>query len=324
MITPELIGYIRGEFTKGRTREEIRVGLMADGGWNEADLSEAFRMIVPMQNYALSNTNIITQNNTTALTIKNKTKPSRKILGGLIFIVIVISCGLSWYFYNPQIINFWNSGVESSEELSFNSWNWLINNFKKTFGINQVQNNPVMPQNDTVEKKIVEEIVPTKDCGTTDSPDLKNPLLYESDAVLICLGNSALHCTDSKAILKDPLFPTIFQIVKNRNASDACNFKLSYGADSVLIDITGNKLAGQSISCPLNIVKALDETKKPPLFTIPSLDNLGEYASQIYFYGTLGLFIENGIDKNKIQTLGCSGDYIDSVIASYQKMQSKK
>src|SRR3989338_4472509 len=43
-----------------------------------------------------------------------------------IFIIIGILCVVSWYFYKPQIVGFWNSGVESSEELSANSWNRIV------------------------------------------------------------------------------------------------------------------------------------------------------------------------------------------------------
>jgi hypothetical protein len=338
MITPELIGYIRGELAKGRTREEIRAGLVSDKGWTEDDLSEAFRTVIPMQDSALPNPTTPTTP-TTIITpdIKNKTKLSKRILENLIFIIIAISCVLSWYFYRPQIINFWNSGVESSQELSVNfwnsseefsvnSWNWLVNSFKKIFNIDQTANNLIAPQNNTIGEKTVKEIISVKDCGTTNSPDLKNPLTYGNNAVLNCLGDSALRCIDTRAILKDNLFPTIFQITKSKdvNGQDVCNFKLSYGVDSTLVDITGKKLANQYISCPVSIVKALDETKNPSLFTAPSMDNLGKYASQIYFYGTLGIFIENNIEKNKIQSLGCSGSFIDSMIASYNKMQSAK
>ena len=123
MITSELIGYIQGELAKGHTREEIHKVLVADGGWTEADLSEAFRTVIPMQSQNSSPSNTITQNNIADL--KTKTKSSKKIVENLIFIFIGLLCVLSWYFYQPQIINFWNSGVKNSQELSDNSWNWL-------------------------------------------------------------------------------------------------------------------------------------------------------------------------------------------------------
>ena len=46
-------------------------------------------------------------------------------------------------------------------------------------------------------------------------------------------------------------------------------------------------------------------------------DNLTQYGFDIYFYTTLGLFIDNNFDKTKISELGCSGDYIQSVIESH-------
>ena len=53
MITQELLGYIRTEFTKGKTREEIRGALISGGGWSEDDLNEAFRTIIPMPSVIL-------------------------------------------------------------------------------------------------------------------------------------------------------------------------------------------------------------------------------------------------------------------------------
>lgn len=50
MTTPELISFIKSELEKGKTREDIRVSLLANGGWTDADLSEAFRAIMPMDN----------------------------------------------------------------------------------------------------------------------------------------------------------------------------------------------------------------------------------------------------------------------------------
>jgi hypothetical protein len=122
--------------------------------------------------------------------------------------------------------------------------------------------------------------------------------------------------------LKDDFFPTVFEITQSNNPG-SCNFKLSYPRDSTLSDITGKKLAGQIITCPLNIVKAIDNTNPAtPKFIAPNKTDFSKYGSQIYFYGTLGLFIENNLDQNKISGLGCSGMYIDSVIASYQKTQN--
>ncbi len=47
MITPELLGYIRSELAKGKTREEIHTTLIHGGGWKDEDLEEAFREVLP-------------------------------------------------------------------------------------------------------------------------------------------------------------------------------------------------------------------------------------------------------------------------------------
>ena len=73
------------------------------------------------------------------------------------------------------------------------------------------------------------------------------------------------------------------------------------------------------ILCPIDVVKAIDNTKPAtPKFNAPNKADFSEYASDVYFYGTLGLFAENNLDMAKIQALGCSGEYIQSVIASYK------
>lgn len=314
MITPELIGYIRSEFAKGKTREEIRTVLVADGGWSEADLSEAFRTVIPMQGF-----------------IAPKTKlPLSLWKMCLTFVVIGGLCLAVWYFYRAPVISIWNSLVKNITELSMPKLSILYFNAKK---INTTANttppdNPVVAQNNPVvpTKVGIPTEVGIKDCGIGIAPDPKDPRTYQNDAVLACLGNSALRCEDAKAVLKDALFPTIFQIAReNTGGQNTCSFRLLYGKDSALIDVAGKKLAGQSIACPISLVQALDESSaKTSLFKAPSKDNPSKYASQIYFYGTLGLFIENNIDKNKILSLGCSGPYIDSVIASYRKMQPPK
>ncbi len=326
MITPELIEYIRGEFTKGRTREEVHAELIKNGGWSEADLSEAFRTVVPMQGFVAPNP--ATQNIMIAPIAKNRSK-SKSFWQNSVFIIISLIFLVSWWFYRPQIISFWNSGINTLEELSVNSWNSSVNNLKKIsmpsfnfgkiFSTDQIPNNFVVPQNNPIIKPTISVV---KDCGIGTAPDLKNPFTYENNAVLNCLGNSALHCEEARVVLKNDLFPTVFQIVRDKNADqDICRFKLSYAEESALIDVTGKKLAGQYVTCPLSLVKELDETKTPPSFGVPNTSDLGKYAGQIYFYGTLGLFIENNVDQNRIQSLGCRGDYISSVIASYQKAQ---
>jgi hypothetical protein len=284
---------MRAELAKGRTREEIRTELVSGAGWAEADLSEAFRVVIPMQGFG---------ENSVA------TKTKKKIsLHNLIFIIVGILLVVVWYFYQTQIMNFLNSG---------------FNNIK---GLTSSYFEPKIPPSLDEIVVVQDNVVTVKDCGVGTAPDLKSASTYQNDPVLNCLGSSALYCEDATAILVNPLFPTVFQVVKNKNSGqNDCNFKLSYAVDGTLVDITGRKLAGQSIMCPLGVVKVLDETKKVPSFNAPSINNLGQYASQIYFYGTLSLFIENNVEKSKILALGCSGSYIDSVVASYKKVQDKR
>jgi hypothetical protein len=158
-------------------------------------------------------------------------------------------------------------------------------------------------------------------CGSGVAPKLGVLSSYENNIELACLGSSALNCVNAVGLIKDDFLPTIFEITKLK---DSCNFKLSYPADSTLTDITGKKLAGQSISCPISIVKAIDTTNATtPKFIAPSKTDLSKYASDIYFYGTLGLFLENNIDPAKIEAAGCSGDYIASVIAGFNLAHPK-
>ncbi|OGI62434.1 hypothetical protein A2818_00525 [Candidatus Nomurabacteria bacterium RIFCSPHIGHO2_01_FULL_40_12] len=296
MITPELIGYIRGEFSKGRTRGEIHSALVADGGWSELDLNEAFRTVIPMQGFGSG-------------AVASKLKP-RSSLRKVIFLVVAIGAAGAavWYFYRIPVVDLFNSSVNNLTELATPT---------------PKAKEAVIPDNTNISKT---NTVAVKDCGISAALDFNNPLTYENNTVLTCLGASALLCEDAKAILKDSLFPGIFQISKNQNtdSQNTCNFRLSYPGDSTLVDVTGRKLAGQYISCPVGIVRVLDETKKIPSFTNPNTGNLSKYASQIYFYGILGLFIEQGLDKNKIEASGCSGGYISSVIESYNKTLEKR
>ena len=301
MITPELTEYIKGEFAKGRTREEIHIKLVADGGWSEADLNEAFRTVVPMQNFAKNP--LVTANSFSK-------KSSGAVLENLIFIIIGILCVATWWFFRPQIVAFYNSSMDKLAGLSFPSipFDKIFNNDKA----------PVADSNEAETETAVQN------CGIGTMPDLKNPSTYQNDGVLACLGENASRCANVTAVLASDLFPTIFQI-ENMDGEGTCNFRLSYGEDSSLADIAGKPLAGQYISCPLGIVKAVnEEDPQSPTFDAPSIGNRAKYASEIYFYGTLGLFMENSLNPNKIRSLGCNGPYIDSVVASYQRMLSEQ
>lgn len=329
MITPELISYIRGELAKGRAREEIRKSLVVEGGWSETDLSEAFRTVIPMQGFGESAVSEKPKPST-ASSVSPAISPSifapslssvssshslsafpwKKISLIVVIVLIIGALGFGGWFYRASLMNFWNGGVAKVSGF-----------FSSLFGPKETTKNtaqvtPLIPSPPINTPPLV---VTVKDCGASVAPDLKKSASYQNNAVLACLGSSALNCQPATAILNDPLFPTIVRIVKNM---DNCNFKLSYADQSTLVDATGVKLAGQYISCPIFSVKAVDESQKTPSFSAPSADNLSKYAAQIYFYGTLGVFMETNLDQNKIQSLGCSGSYIDSVIASYRKMQS--
>ncbi len=353
MVTPEILEYVRTEISKGKTREEIYKSLISSGKWSEADLSAAFRTVIPMQGIVLPNLvfqkkqdEIVpalgpdistlekpiistTETPTPTPTQKLKLKLNWQIL---ILIIIGLFCVFSLYFYRPQIINFWNSSVKSSQELSTNSWNSLVNSFKNihipsfkmpAFDFGKIFNTNKAPldNNAVVQTPVMQPVAKVKDCGIGVAPKLDDPTTYKNNPVLSCLGASAVNCENAKGILKDDFFPNVFEIIKLQNA---CDFKLSYGEDSTLVDITGKKLALQYISCPLDIVKEIDNTKPTtPQFSVSDKTDLSKYAIQIYFYGTLGLFVENNLDPNKIQTLGCKGEYIQSVIKSYNSAQKK-
>ena len=302
MVTPELIEYVRGEFSKGHTREEIHRILVSDGGWSEADINEVFRTVIPMQGSV-----------GVSPLLKPDTK-SKSYLGNIIFVLVGAGCIFLWWFYNPQITSFWNSSVSSVGKLSFSSFSFgkkdatlVATQQTQTLNANKIEN----PEN------------AVKNCGISSAPDLKDPKTYENSSVLDCLGKSALLCENAIATLQDPLFPTVFQVVKNNNEA-TCSFALSYPPDSILADGTGKKLASQYVSCPMTVVKAVNETKKVAAFNAPNTNNPILYASQIYFYGTLGLFMETNLDQKKIQDLGCGGTYIDSFVASYHNMKETK
>lgn len=360
MVTPELISYIKGEFLKGKTREMIRATLVSEGGWSEVDLNDAFRTAIPMQNSATTTPPVqpiqnnpmqntpaqsssmydnnpimqkpITQINPIKInptqsspiqsssvhssfqssSISKSSSGEKKIL--LILVVIALIVSAVWYFYRAQVIEIWDSlsASYSMPSVTDDSDTAVVPDTTMPVVDNNVTDTMVTP---------AAPVVLAKDCGTSASPDLKNSKTYKDNAVLNCLGNSALSCEEANAVLTDALFPNMMEIVKDQN-TNTCNFRLSYSNDSKLTDANGNILAGQYISCPLSIVKMIDDSKpSAPVFKAPTLTDVNKYAGQIYLYGTLGVFMENNVDINKIQALGCTGNYINSVIMSYQKTQ---
>lgn len=237
----------------------------------------------------------------------SKVSSPHSALKFLVILVIIGGFGFGVWYYRTPITARWNS---------------LINGGSQTPSSLPTENtNPSNSVNLPVEPTpppVVAEL--PKDCGTGTAPKL-GILSAKNDPTFSCLGASAINCDNAKGTLKDNLFPTIFEIIKTENS---CNFKLSYPEDSTLSDVTGKRLAGQYISCPIDIVKTIDNTKPAtPKFNVPSKTDLVKYADDVYIYGTLGVFVENNLDLNKIQTLGCSGPYIQSVIASYAAKKAK-
>jgi len=329
MVTPELLEYIRTEISKSKTREEVHKALISSGGWSESDLSEAFRTIIPMQSFIQPTIQPITQSEKSSTPVstslpsfsllRSTPKPSSSsssLLKVLIILIVLGGLGFGTWYYRLPIIGFWNSSVSNLKKIQLPSFDFSFLNESKDI----VPNTPV-ENNTTTPTPVVQPVIQVKDCGVGMTPKLDTPSSYKNDPVLSCLGESALICENAKGVLKDDFFPTIFEITKLQNS---CNFKLSYEADSILIDINGQKLAGQYISCPINIVKAIDNTNPAaPKFTAPDKTDLSKYSSQIYFYGILGLFLENNLDQNKIQGVGCEGSYIQSMITSYKLSQKK-
>lgn len=182
---------------------------------------------------------------------------------------------------------------------------------------------PAIAPAPVVPPPVVVSIPVVKDCGLGVAPNRKVPGSYANDTVLGCLGATAVSCVGggARATLSDPLFPNTFEVINNQGV---CSFKLSYSADINLTDASGQKLSGQSITCPVSVVKMMDESKpKAITFKAPDTTNPSVYGAQMYFYGTLGVFLENNLDQNKIKALGCSGDYINSVITGYANAQNK-
>ena len=332
MITQELIAYVKSELNKGRTREEVRSALLQGGGWGETDISEVFRTIMPLEsatikpveNIAVTPSHSFELSSLYKLQKEEAKQESRKEIRqeasqvdkhpshfpfkALIVGAMVAVLAFLVYFYRPQVMAF-----PGKASLAVTSWLGKVTDL-----INKDE--PVLVEEE-LPKQPAAALGPVN-CGTTNSPDRKNPGSYSKDDVLRCLGESAISCADAEGMINDPLFPNIFKI---SNKDNACRFELAYRQDSTLTDVFGKKLAGRSLGCPLSIVKSIDESDpRASVFRQVSLDNPNKYATDIYFYGTLGLFIENNFDQSKIRSLGCQGSFIDSMIESYNLTQKKK
>lgn len=226
------------------------------------------------------------------------------LFGAIIFAV--------FYFFRPELASF--------NQKAMNGLNSIATSVGKMF---EGEPEPVAPPYQTPMNEPVTPVEPVVkqkvNCGSTVSPDRKNPTVYNKDQVLKCIGENAAACNPAEAVLDDEFFPTVVKITESNNS---CRFELSYSSTSTLTDVHGKKLAGRMISCPLNIVKAIDETNpQRPVFVAPNTTKPNKYATDIYFYGTLGIFIEKNFDLAKINAIGCNGEFINSVIESYKLSQ---
>lgn len=337
MVTQELIAYVRSELSKGKTREEIRSVLLSSGGWNEVDINEVFRETMPRDNIITpagvetakppkpnpSEVSFISSGpplervftSSSSFSIKHNTK-TRKTLK--VILLLILLCGLiftAFYFYKPQL-----SVLPSMAKGMFSTITAKIGNIIQAIK-DKISDKVSSVRTPTPTPIPLQVSMETVNCGTTKSPDSKNPSSYSGDIVLECMGERASACANAESVINDSLFPNLFKII-NRDGS--CYFELAYNIDSTLVNINGQKLASQSVSCPLSVVKVVDETNPAnPVFRSVDKNNHTRYAAAIYVYGTLGLFIENNFDMNKIKNLGCSGTFLSSMIESYMMGSNK-
>ena len=308
MITPELLSYIRGELAKGRTREEVRADLVKGGGWKEEDLTEAFRIVIPMQGFfapTATKDSPVAANSTSTVAPAVKIHNTKAILGRVALVLVIAGLAFAVWFYRAPLKDAWASVWGSTKD--------LVSSFGGAD--EEEENNNVAPNATATPKTAQNTQIVVKDCGVTTAPDLKNVSTYRDNTVLNCLGGYISSCTPARATLTSALLPSVVEITKT--GDNICKFKLSYSADNTLVDDTGSSLAGQYITCPVNIVKMVDESGKTLIFKEPTKSDLAKYASQLYYYGVLGVFMEQNVEKSRILSLGCTGPYIDSVVAGY-------
>lgn len=137
MITQELVEYIKKEIAKGRTREDIRQVLISGGGWNEDDLSEAFREVIPMQNIVppspavpekpeiekpiVSFISPVPPPPSPILASMEISKPRFHLLFSFFkfMIILIVVCGIGFgvWFYRSQIIKLWPLSILSSQKI---------------------------------------------------------------------------------------------------------------------------------------------------------------------------------------------------------------
>ncbi|MBP9711993.1 MAG: hypothetical protein KBD55_03110 [Candidatus Pacebacteria bacterium] len=330
MVTQELISYVRAEVNKGKTREEISKSLLAGGGWNENDINEAFRDLVPVQpqiatpslaTMAPLQPNLVLRSYATPKS-NNGTKGLKSFL---IFLIIAMILGGGGYFFRSQL----KTGVQGFGSF-FSNLNFSLPDMSsndKNINIDNVAPLPLPPVTPAVNPVVVDPVIPetpkielVTDCGISQSPNGRSANSLNTDNALKCMGEKILSCANAKLIINTDLFPTIFELV--HSGSD-CNLKLAYESNSKIVSVSGNRLAGQYILCPVSSIKSIDETNpNKPILKSPHTTNPNLYASEAYVYGTIGVFLESNFNKAKINSIGCTGPYVDSVIDSFNQSKT--
>jgi len=328
MITPELIAYIKSELGKGKTREDVRVDLLANGGWTDADLSEAFKSVMPISEplqslqpkEPLQQPSIpIQKPESTPVMISpdlstpspDSKKPARKTPWVAITLAILFAavCFFAFYFFSPQILDLPNKAVSVVNSLMGNNMD------------NEVSPDETLIPQDETPISLITDTTSYINCGITITPNRNDFTTYLADDVFKCLGESALSCENAEAVINDTLLPTIFKI---KNENNECRFELSYKMDSSLTDIFGRKLAGRNISCPITITRSFSGIdSKDFIFSDTDVTKPSKYAADMYFYGTVGVFFDKDFNQSAIEELGCRGTFLDSAVESFSLIKSK-
>jgi hypothetical protein len=162
------------------------------------------------------------------------------------------------------------------------------------------------------------------DCGITSItvPFNLNDNDIKQDSVLHCLGDAILNdCKNAKGQFKDGGIgpnPDILEVSKDKGI---CYFKLIMSKDMISAYSLQNTTMNQYISCPISIAREISEVTTSTLPLDKSKPS--EYAAGVYLYGSIGVFMENDFDQNKIKELGCSGEWIKSLIDSLYNARDK-
>ncbi len=352
MITQELIAYIRSELNKEKKEKDIRTALLASGGWTEADLNEAFRTIMPIKDATINpiqkdsqkslasqiplNSNLSPKPLTPQVAPNSNLPPTPPASPMLLespisplispkkdknhqtpwmaiglAVLFAGLCFVAFFLYRSEIkalpdkiIGIFDFSVDKLSDSIQEEVTSTMN--EKEAAINNEEGMTAMIEEKEIPETPEVVVMPPINCGVTNSPDGKIPNTYLNNDVLKCLGENAIICTNAEGTINDGLFPTFFKVI---NKDDICEFELSYKDESIL--------------CPMSIVKTVDDTNiKNPVFKIAKTDSPNKYITDIYSYGTRLLFIENNFDKNKIENLGCTGSFIDSVIEGHNLINS--